>query len=213
MDGATIQNRVYFGYAKAAQRIGLAYDLYRPLSPTAPMANKVGTLMAALDSGPGYQFKAPNEYGDPTWFALINDATTQPGDYLVGPGGTYFVAGKQFLLPVIVVECNRIVHLSRIPAQAAVGVGAYSTGAPAAAADVLTGWPASILLGGRGESTGTGLPSASKNVGWKILLPPSVTQTVNAGDLIIDDLQRRYVVQGAEYTDLGWRISAVEEHA
>ncbi|MFD2271406.1 hypothetical protein ACFS07_10400 [Undibacterium arcticum] len=70
MDGATIQARVYAGYAKAAQVIGLTFSLYRPLSASAPLGNLVGTLKAALDSGPGYQFKAPNEYGDPTWFCV-----------------------------------------------------------------------------------------------------------------------------------------------
>lgn len=213
MDGPTIQARVYAGYAKAANIIGLLHSLYRPISQTAPLANLVSTLMVAIDSSSSYTFKAPNEYGDPTWFALLNDATTQTGDYIVGTEGTYFVAGKQFLLPVIVIECNRVVSIMRITPPSGVGVVAYSGENTSAQVAVISGWPASILLGGRGEGSGTKIPSAGKNSGWKILLPPSVTVQILASDVIVDDEARRFVVQAAEFTDLGWRIQAVEEHS
>lgn len=212
MDGPTIQARVYAGYAKAANIIGLLHSLYRPISQTAPLANLVSTLKVAIDSSSSYSFKEPNEYGDPTWFALINDATTQAGDYIVGSEGTYFVAGKQFLLPIILIECNRVVSIMRITPPSVVGAVAYSGENMAAQVAVIAGWPASILLGGRGESSGTGVPSAGKNSGWKILLPPSVTTQIVASDVIVDDQARRFVVQAAEFTDLGWRIQAVEEH-
>ena len=37
---------------------------------------------------------------------------------------------------------------------------------------------------------------------------PAQVGTVNYGDLIIDDLGRRYVVSSSELTDLGYRITA-----
>ncbi|MFC6519746.1 hypothetical protein ACFQAT_08120 [Undibacterium arcticum] len=148
--------------------------------------------------------------------ALINDATTQAGDYLVNANGTYFIAGKQFLLPVIVVECNRQVKITREQAVTSVGAVGYSGNQPSQEIDVLGAsgnlWPASILLGGKSQR-GVDLPAGVKNVGWKILLPPSVPITIMAGDIATDDLGRRYAIEGAELTDLGWRINAQEIHS
>ena len=215
MDGPTIQARVYAGYAKAAQVIGLSFNLYRPLNAGSPLGNLIGTLKAALDSTPSYSFKQPNEYGDPTWFALINDATTQAGDYMQNASGIYFIAGKQFLLPVIVVECNRTVKITREQAVTAVGAVGYGGNQPSQEVDILGAggslWPASIQLGGRGNR-GTGLPAGVKNTGWRVLLPPSVPVNILAGDIVTDDLGKRYVIEGVELTDLGYRITAQEVH-
>lgn len=216
MDGPTIQTRVYAGYAKAAKVIGLPFSLYRPLTANAPLGNLVGTLKAAMDSTPDYKFKKPNEYGDATWYALIDDATAQAGDYLVNANGTYFIAGKQFLLPVIVVECNRTAKITRQQAQTGVGAVGYGGNVPSQEVDVLGApgafWPASILFGGKSQQ-GVGLPAGVKNIGWRILLPPSVPITIKAGDIVTDDLGRRYAIDGAELTDLGWRINAQEVHS
>jgi hypothetical protein len=69
-----------------------------------------------------------------------------------------------------------------------------------------------VLLKGRMENTGSDLPGATKNVGWQILLPASIPIIINASDMLVDDLGRRYAVQGAEQTDMGWRLTTVEEH-
>lgn len=221
MDGPTIQARVYAGYAKAAKVIGIAYDQYRPLTAAAPLANKVATVKMAVDSGKQYTFNSPNEYGDPTWLALIDDATVQTGDYLVGNNGgyntnTYFIAGKQFLLPVLAIECNRSIRITRENLSSAVGALGYSGNQPANETDILgasgTLWPASILLGGRAQA-GLNLPAGVKNVGWRILLPPSVPVSILASDMVTDDLGRRYAIEGSELTDLGWRINAQEVHS
>lgn len=218
MDGATIQARVYSGYAKSAAIIGVNYSQYRPLSVSAPLGNLISVLKAALDSRSNYGFREPNEYGDPTWFALINDANTQTGDYLVGAGGNYFIAGKQFLLPVIVVECNRKIKITRQNSQSGIGAIGYSGIQPSTENDILGGtgvgnwWPASILLGGKSQRE-TGKGSEVDQLGWKVLLPPSVPVQIIPNDIITDDMGRRYTITGAELTDLGWRIVAQESHA
>lgn len=223
MDGPTLQAKIYAGYAKAAKKIGIAYDQYRPVDAGHPLTNKIATITMAVDSGRQYTFTSPNEYGDPTWLALIDDATVHPGDYLIGNNGglntnTYFIAGKQFLLPVLAIECNRSIRINRQAASAAVGAVGYSGSTTAnevaVLGDVSNLWPASVLLGGKSQAS-IGLPAGAKMSGWRILLPPSVPSAtvIKAGDMATDDIGRRYLIEAAELSDLGWRISANEAHS
>ena len=216
MDGPSLQAKIYGGYAKAAQKIGLPYDLYRPLSAASPLGNKVSTLNAAFSSTPDYKFSKPNEYGDPVWSALLNDATTLTGDYLIGNNEKFFIAGKQFLSPVLAIECNRTVKIVRQADETNIGVVDYGGSVPSKEVEILgtTGayWPASILIGGKSQK-GINLPADTKQAGWRILLPPSVPVVLTYSDMVIDDLGRRYVIEAAELTDLGWRIAAVEQHS
>ncbi|MFY0022284.1 hypothetical protein ABTQ05_20380, partial [Acinetobacter baumannii] len=59
------------------------------------------------------------------------------------------------------------------------------------------------------------IPSSVQQIGWRIILPPSVPTSVviTAADILTDDLGRRYAVQGAESTDMGWRMTCTELHA
>jgi hypothetical protein len=221
MDGPTIQARVYAGYAKAAKVIGVAYDQYRPLSAASALGNKINTVKMAVDSGKQYTFTSPNEYGDPTWLALIDDATVQTGDYLVGNNGgyntnTYFIAGKQFLLPVLGIECNAKISITRNTPFSTVGNVGYS-GKKKTNQTIVLGatdpWPCSILLGGRSQAAIPDLPSGVKNAGWRILLPPSIPIDIKPGDIATDDRGRRFALEATELTDLGWRIQGQEVHA
>lgn len=217
MDAATIQAKIYAGRAKAAQRIGLDCNQFRPLSATAPLSNQVGTIKAAFNSGDS-TYRAPNLPGDAIWYADLDGRLTVPGDYLVRivDGQIYYIAGQQQLLPIVVVECNRSLKITRQQAPAAVGAVGYGGDDPAQEVDVLGGlgglWPASILFGGKSQQ-GIGLPAGVKNTGWRILLPPSVPITIKAADIVTDDLGRRYAIDGAELTDFGWRMNAQEVHA
>lgn len=219
MDGPTIQARVYAGYSKAANVIGLPYNQFRPLSANAPLGNLVASIKAAFDSTPNYKFTTPNEYGDPSWYGLINDASVLTGDYLIGTGSnvdTKFIAGKQFLLPVIAIDCNALVKITRENASSAVGTLPYSGNQASNETDILGAggnlWPAAILFGGKSQ-VGMMLPAGVKNTGWKILLPPSVPVVILAGDIVTDNLGKRFVIEGAELSDLGWRINAQEVHS
>lgn len=212
MNAAQIQARIYAGYGKAALSLGTLYNQHRPSGAANPLATIRGTLHASFNAE-DFGYKKPNKYGQPTWYGVFDGNVTQPGDYLVGAAGTFFIAAQQSHLPILLVECNRVVRVLRAPEVESVGAVSYSGACAADAVEVLTGWPASILLKGRAEPTGTGLPAATKNIGWQILLPPSIPITINASDILVDDLGRRYAVQGAEQTDLGWRIQSVEEHA
>lgn len=215
MDGATIQAKVYAGYGKAAQRVGFDYDLYRPAGADKPLVAPVATIKASFTQA--LKYTRPNEYGDPTWHVLSDGRQMQVGDYLLRAGAeTHFVAAMQKLLPILCVECNRSIKITRQQAQTAVGAIGYGGSVPSQEVDVLGApgafWPASILFGGKRQQ-GVGLPAGVQNVGWLILLPPSVPITIKSSDIVTDDLGRRYAVVGAELTDLGWRLNTHEVHS
>jgi hypothetical protein len=215
MDGATIQQRVYAGRGKAAARIGLSCAIMRPTGATATHAN-VGSTPAAFNAGDS-TYKAPNMPGDPIWYADIDGRLIQQGDYLVRQvdGAMWYVAGMQQLLPIIVIDCNRMVTVQRAQQSTAPGAVGYGGVTPSSLVTILGSnaqkWGASILIGGRKDQAAN-LPAGVKNAGWRIMLPPSVTVTLTPGDVISDDLGRRYVVDACENTDLGWRMTGNEIH-
>src|ERR1700722_10498415 len=104
MDAATIQARIYGGYGKAASFIGQTYSVYRANSASNPTAggNLVTTLPVSLNAE-DMKYGKPNKYGKATWYALLDGSRTRVGDYLVGPGGTFFIAAMQLLLPILAV--------------------------------------------------------------------------------------------------------------
>lgn len=224
MDGLTIQQRIYAGRGKAALRIGLDCRQYRPLTAAAPLGNPLATLKAAFNSGDSNYLK-PNLQGDAIWFADLDGRITQPGDYLVRvlDGAVWYIAGQQQLLPIVCVDCNRTLRLMRPQVSSgSVGLQAYGSATPcdptsmttlAGGTGAGTMWPASILFGGKSQQPGSGLPGTVKQAGWRILLPPSLPVVLQAGDMATDDLGRRYSIEGAELTEMGWRLDAKEVHS
>lgn len=223
MDALKLQDKIYSGYAKAALRLGLDNVQYRPAGGGNPLAVAGATVKASFNAE-DMQYGRANKYGAAVWWGLFDARLTQAGDYLDGPQGTFFIASQQLHLPIQLVQCNRRVKLSRAAVQS--GVGAVGYGGPCgtsgdtvllgdAGDPAATGWPASILLFGQRERNLSGLPGAVQQLGWRILLPASVPASVviQASDILTDDLGRRYAVQGAELTDMGWRITSTELHA
>lgn len=216
MDGATLQAKIYAGRAKAAAKIGLSCNVFRPALAVNPMTNRVATLPVAFNAR-DLAYKAPSEYGQALWYADMDGTQTQPGDYLVrvSDGAIWFVAAQQQLLPIVTVECPRKLYCVRQEAVTAVGAVGYGGLQPANDVDALgnaqTPWPCSILTGGR-ALTGPPLPADVKQGGWRILLPPSVPITLAPSDILVDDLGRRFIIESAELSELGWRINANEAH-
>lgn len=220
MNVSQINAKIYAGRGKAALRLGTDYNVYRPVGAGNPLANQIATIKAAFNAGDN-SYGSPNMPGDAFWYGDFDGRVTQDGDYLIHgtiPTDVKFVMAQQLLLPIIVVDCNRAIRVSRTSAQSGVGDAGYSGACDHVDTDVLgvaagnVTWPASILFG-KGSGASTGLPSSVPQAGWRILLPPSVPVTIKNADILTDDLGKRYVVQAAEQSDAGWRINAVEVHS
>lgn len=210
MDAATLQNRIYKGYAKAASRIGYTTDVYRPVSAANPLAygNKIASIPVSFNAE-DMTYSRPNKYAKPTWYALLDGTLVKVGDYLQNNNdGTFFIAAMQQALPVLVVSTNRTINVLRAMQQTATGAVGYNGDTVATETALMTAWPASVLIGTKGEKNAVGLPGDSRQPWWAILLPAVASVVIRPYDIITDELSRRYIVSSAELTGLGWRLTA-----
>ena len=211
MNGALLQSKIFAAYGKAAGFIGTSYSQYRPINAAGALNNLIGTLTAAFDTKPDFTFSKPNLYPAPIWYGLFNGAVVQPSDYFVGVGGTYFFAGMQPLLPAIAINCNRVLTISAPQVQTGVGALGYGGSTTANATQLVTGYPASVLQGTKGEKSVMQLPGDTRAPWWQVLLPALPGGIVLLNNyLMTDELGKRYKISSAELSDLGWRITAAE---
>lgn len=214
MDGTRIQQVVYRGYAISAAKIGLPYAQYRPVSSDITALAPISTSLLASFNAEDMKYGKPNKYGKPTWYALLDGTQTQVGDYLVGAAGTFFIAAQQPLLPILAVECNRTLSFARPQAQSDVGaVTNYEGNTPDTQTPLATGWYASVLQGTKGEKNEVALPSDVRTPWWAMLFPAIPGVTLQSGDLVSDDIGRRYILSSVELTDLGYRCTAMQAQA
>ncbi len=106
MDGQKLQSKVYGGYAKAAQRIGLPFDVYRPSDATDPLAtgNKVvSALPAHFTADGGYTFTFGTDGNGYALFPLgkanIYPSLNAVPNYPWVPGVDYLDEGTQIRMP------------------------------------------------------------------------------------------------------------------
>jgi hypothetical protein len=209
MDGTKLQAKIYKGYGQAAKRIGFDYQQFRATSASNPLSSTaLQTLPASFTTN--FSYSAPNKYGQATWLGLFDARTFQPGDFLVGQQGTFFVAAMQDTLPIYCVQTNRFVSVTHVVQDQSVGLGAYSGGTKAAEVPLMTGWPASILQGTKGEGNDTKLPLDVRTPWWAILMPAYPGIVLRTSDVIRCDLGRKYIISSAELTDMGWRCTAMQ---
>jgi hypothetical protein len=212
MDGVKLQGKVYAGYAQAAKRIGLTFQHYRPINALGAIDEHslVGPILASFNALDMKYGKA-SAYGKPVWYCLADGRLLAAGDYLVHGSSTYFIAGMQPLLPILAVECNRIMSFFRPQQLAGAGAVGYGGNTMANQTPIAAGFPASVLQGTKGERNDTGLPGDVKVPWWAVLIPtlPGNVQ-LRTDDVAIDENGRRYVLASCEQTDLGWRLTAAE---
>lgn len=214
MDGYKIQQKLYKGYAIAAKRTGTVYQHFRPSSASNPLAsgNQLPDLYASLNADDP-TFSRPNVFGKATRYAIMDGAQCQVFDYIVGVEGTLYIAAMQQLLPIYIVDCNRVITISR-PSMGS-GPGAIGYGGDTAETEValMTDWPCSMLQGSKGEKNDVALPGDAKNPWFTTLVPYWDGVHLRTGDIITDDIGGRFRISSAELTDLGWRMTAQQVRA
>ncbi len=203
MDYDRIDDIIQRGRGRAAIAMGALHDLHRPIGPATPLQGSTAIMrMPALFMPTSTRMLA---YGHPLFEAAFDAAYTQPGDYLVGPQYTWFVASQAPLLPVLCVKAIRVVSVARTTVTGAVGLAPYGGVRRDALLPVLTGWPASMVAHGQGLDRAD-LPADATLGGWSVLLPVLPSITLRTGDLVTDDLGRIGVISSAELSDYGWRL-------
>ncbi|QAU22590.1 hypothetical protein EO087_00220 [Dyella sp. M7H15-1] len=212
MDSSTLQTKLYAGYAAAAKRIGQAFTQYRPAAGTAALAagNVIGTVLAAFDAGT-FNFAKGQDYGKASWECLADGRVLQPGDYLSGNSGTYFIAAMQPLVPIQAVQCNCTVTLWRPQQQPGVGALGYGGSTKSNETEVATSFPASVLAATKTGHAPNNLPGDVAAAWYTLLLPalPGGAQLL-AHDVLTNDLGYRYVLLSVELSTLGWRCSMMQ---
>lgn len=208
MDGASLQDRIYWGLNVAARLTGTRADAYRPSSASNPLVAqnrylRLNTTFTSIDR----RIARAVGYGNALWYGIFDAAYTQPGDYLVRADGIWFVAAQQPLLPVLCVQTNRLVTFNRPAAQNATGVNAYGGITATSLTPLLEQWPASVITASTAGRPDAGLPSDTSVPYSTVLLPAFPGVTLRVADLMSDELGRTAVVAAAELTELGWRLT------
>lgn len=205
-----IQQAIYAGAAAGAQASGQPHQVYRPIDAMSPVNpdSLVATLPAAFSADLRYGFKSAHDYTKPTWSCAIDGRVTRPGDILVGPSATWFIASMEPLLPILVVRCSGTVSIARPTATSGIGVLPPGGDVVAEEVVVMAGWPASILQGTKGEKADSGLPDDTRAPWAAILMPQFAGVEIRTDDVLTDDQGRRYILSGCERTYLGWRLTA-----
>ena len=207
---SAVERHVWRGYGIAAKNLGVACPWFRPNgigNPVAP-ANALGTIPAAFDTSPTFKFNTPSKYGAPTFYGLFDPTGTVAGDYLVEPRmGPFFIASIEPLHPPLMVNCNRVLTVTRAGQQPP-GPAYYGGASAGVPVPIATGWPAALVLTIRGEAGETKLPGDMKQGMFMVYLPFTLPLDPLPSDIITDDeeVQNRYIVSAAESTNLGWRL-------
>ncbi len=223
---AAIQAKVNRGSAIGAAIVGETYGILRPVGVDLTAAQPFGTASVFISANDTFAGTKAQPFGKPLPYALFDRTSTLVGDYLTPPPAwpqvaspatrTFFIAAQQALKSTLVVECNAAVTLMRAaPAEtgtAGFGAtvrdangGAQRSNEPA----YLTGWPASVLQGTKGEGNPAGLPDDVRAPWVAVLLPVlPLGVTIQTGDQFTTDMGLTYTVSSAELTDLGWRLTA-----
>jgi len=212
-DAAYIQDKIYYGYGKAAIRLGLLCDVFHSLSPINPLdvSNNIGQILAAFTET--WNYMKPESYGKPGWL-LIADGRSTPesigfvtGDYFVNAGFTYFLASKRSLQPLFAIECNTIITIIRATQDNQPGFnGAYAGFVPSEATILASQLPASLLVQSIGRENHQKLPTDTLLPRWIMLIPNLGNVIYKNRDIVSDATGKRYVIASAELSDLGWRI-------
>ncbi len=206
MDSDYLQDRVYWGLNRLANKMGRVTDAYRPDGDSNPVdrSNRFLQLRAAFSRADG-NFSQPVGYEVAVWRGYFDGSYTRAGDYLIQKNDIWFIAAQHSLLPVLCVKTNRVISITR---QIVPAIGA--PGSPATAAtsiNIISQWPASVLGTETEGRPVTQLPGDTRIPTVTALLPSIHGQVLQPADVVTDELGTTRIIVAAELSDLGWRLN------
>lgn len=199
MNGALLQQRIYAGTGKAAKKVGEVHMHFRsatPLNPLDPanLLDPINVVFSTLTR----PFKAYAKWSDETWIAHADGRLLQPRDFLVGPGGTFYVGDMQPLLPIQAVRCTHTAARIERPI--------YVTGSLQQGSELIaSGLPFGLKL----KSVNVKIPIGAANTAgvgisnWLAFIPMAET-TLKRNDLITDTEGVQYEVDAPAWTPMGY---------
>ena len=205
-----IQDKIYYGYDKAAQRLGFEYDIYHSVVPVDPInpANFINRLFASFNVS--WNYEKANKYGNAVYQLVSDGRYFSIGDFFVGNGETWFVISKDLQLPITAVQCNHTVLIERSVQSDVPGTDDYSGYNNQLPDVVARNLPASILYANKGNMNPERLPTDTNLGFWTVLVPNLGNVIYFNRDIVQDENGYRYVVVTPELTDFGWRLMCVQ---
>ena len=204
-----IESLIQAGNGFATAVLGKPYQFYRPGSASAPMASSYGTIAVWMTEDEKFSSPRSSQFGKASCYGLFDRTTTRPGDYLTGPAGTFFIAGEDSLNSTLLIECNAVLSFfSRASAPSKGDDQVYLGRTTATDVPIMGGWPASVLIKTRGDTSQNDLPSEPKQALFEVLLPAYPGITLASANLVTDDQGRRFTLSATERSALGWRLYA-----
>lgn len=212
MDGPGINQKIRYGYAKAAEKLGQTFSLYRSTIPVDPISppNLVGSMKAVVTID--WEWMKSNKPGNAIWWLVVDGQSSsaplsaQEGDYLVGDA-TYFVLTKEYQMPMSCVQCNRVVSVFRADQSQAVGNIGYTSYPASGEIEIFRNMPCSVLKGSKGSNADSKLPTDTLEPEWGVLIPNLDDRDIITGDFMVDESGSRYVLSVNEKTQFGWRLT------
>lgn len=213
MDGPQIDQKIRFGYAKAAQKLGQPFSLYRSTSSINPLGagNLVGVLPAVMSQD--WTWMKSNKPGNAIWFCCIDGQdSTLPlsaieDDFLVGDH-VFYVLSKEYQLPIQVMECNAVVQIVRPYQSLEPGGQGYAGFLPSTSTLLVSEMPCSLLMSGKGKKPETQLPTDAADPNWIVMMPNFGDVNLRTGDFMTDNTNESYILSVTENTEFGWRLTA-----
>lgn len=208
---AHVQERISYGYAKAAEKVGQTFALYRAPNGINPINQNNYLQDVFVSANVSWDYMKASAYGNAVYQLIIDQRVIKAGDILVGNGVTFFINAAEPLLPTNGVQCNRSVRLTRPSGTHLAGANPYGGYDPLDVEEILLNCPVSILDKGRPASAGFKLPLDVGMPRTIILMPflPNVEPRI--GDLLDDDRGVRVALYSVEKTDFGFRCTAISE--
>lgn len=199
----TIQQKINKGYNIAAKHLGTKFGHFRPQNtgPVLENINLVQEVFLAPDKDSEFGFGQPIGFKADTYFALLDLTLVQIGDYLWDFGNyTFYVVNIEPLKPALLVRCSNTITVYR-PASS------NGYGGDTGPQTLLTGWPCSVQPGAKGERNVSMLPESVRAPWTTIHLPFFPGTIIRYGDIIVDELGRRFAVSLNEVSAIGYELT------